>query len=241
LEVSLSLVDGQPLLWSANGKLQSIANATDRPLFVLNGNATTTSVGTQVNLAANPPVLNQIGNGYNSTAGPGGNQAVQQLGGFADVIPAQNGMGIWRVSFTPKFLNVVANGGGSATSIILPNSPNTWGANALVGGTLYCASTNQQLQITASSSVTAGNPITLTTVAPLGQPGATISSSGLTFSCTPLGRGMSGYKFDTSGGTVANSGYIPSQLGVGSADASGGFNTIFEIDLQNQFIFVIWS
>ncbi len=240
LEVSLNLADGIPLKWSANGKLTPITAQTDRPLFILNGAAQTSSVGSLVNLSANPPVPNQIGNGYNATAGPGGNQAVMSTGGFAEVIPAQNGMGIWRTTFTPVVPTFVSSTTGSPTSIICPSSPATYSAGAFVGGTLYCKSTNQQLQITASSSVTVGNPITFTTVAPIGQPGATINADGLQFSATPLGRGMTGLKF-SSLVSVAADGYVPSQLGVGSADWSGGFIQIFDVDIQNGYVFVIFN
>lgn len=244
LEVSLALADGIPLKWSANGKLTPVSTNTDQVAYVLNGPAQTSSVGSLVNFAATPIILNQIGNGYNATAGAIGNQAVQQLGGFADVIPAQNNLGVWRVSFTPVYggLNgVVANASGSPTSIILPNSPNNYAAGAFVGGTIYCKSLNQQARITASSVVTTGNPLTFTIVAPLGQPGATINADGLTFNATPLGPSLKNIKFDTSSGTVANSGYIPSQLGVGSADYAGGFLQVLEVDCQNGYILTIFN
>jgi hypothetical protein len=240
LEVSLNIADGMPLKWSANGKLTPISATTDRPFFILNGAAVTSSVGTQVNLSSNPPVPNQIGNGYNATSGPGGNQSVLELGGFADVIPAMNGMGIWRTTFTPVINNFVANASGSPTSIILPNSPNTYSSGAFVGGTVYCKSLNQQARITASSSVTAGSAITLTIVSPLGQPGATINADGLTFSATPLGPGMQNIQFSHVTSLSAD-GYVPSQLGVGSADWSSGYITIDDVDCQNGYVFVIFQ
>jgi hypothetical protein len=239
-DVSLTLADGTPMKWNtATGKLTPVSNNTDQVAFILNGASTTSAVGTQVNQYANPPVINQIGNGYNSTAGPGGNPSVQSLGGYATFLPAQNNMGIWRMTFTPVIKNFVSNTTGSPYSIILPNCPNTYAANAFQGGTLYCSSLNQQVRITASSAVTATNPITFTIVAPLGQPGATVNADGLTFSATPLGPTLKNIKFDTSSGTVANSGYIPSQLGVGSADYSGGFLQVFEVDIQNGYVFAI--
>lgn len=241
LEVSLNVADGIPLKWSANGKLTPISVATDRPLFILQSAAQTSSTGSLVNLGSTPQVLNQIGNGYNAQAGPGGNQQVQQLGGYADVIPAQNGLGIWRTTFTPFLKNIVSATTGSATSISLLNSTGaTIAANQLQGGTLYCSSLNQQVQITANAAATNGNPCVITTVAPLGQPGATTNADGLTFSATPLGKGMANLQFShvTS---VSADGYVPSQTGVGTADWSGGIITVHEVDIQNGFVFVIFQ
>jgi hypothetical protein len=123
----------------------------------------------------------------------------------------------------------------------LNSSGATIAANQYQGGTMYCSSLNQQVQITANASSTNGTQCVFTIVAPLGQPGATVNADGLTFSATPLGKGMANYKFSTVNGTVANSFYAPSQLGVGSADASGGYITIWEVDVQNGFIYVIFQ
>jgi len=236
LEVSLTLPDGIPLKWSANGKLTPITTSTDRPQFILNGAASTSATGSSVNLASLPfPIVNQIGNGFNATAGPGGNPSVQQLGGYADVSPTISGRGIWKTTFVPVLNNFVSNTTGSPTSIIIPSSPATYGANAFQGGALYCKSLNQQVQITASSAVTSGNPMTLTIVSPLTQ-----NADGLTFSATPLGRGMQNIQFSHVV-TVAADGYVPSQLGVGSADWSSGFNSIWEVDIQNNQVYVIFQ
>jgi len=234
LEVSLTLADGIPLLYSANGKLTPIVNNTDRALFVLNGSAATTSTGSQVNLSQLPfPIVNQIGGGFNAQQGPGGNPQVTQLGGFADVLPAQNGLGIWRTSFTPVGASFISNATGSTTSIICPSSPATYAANVLAGGTLYCSTTGQQAQITANTSVTAANPVTLTIATPLAA-----NADGMSFSFTPLGKGRGAVKYDTSAGTVANSGYVPSQT---IADYTGGVLTIHEVDLQAQLVYVIFN
>ena len=244
LEVSLSLADGIPLLYSANGKLTPVVNSTDRPLFVLNGAAATTASGSQENYGSSPIVTNTIANGYNATTGPGGNPQVQSVGGFADVLSAGNGSIIWRTTFTPVVPAFVSNTTGSPTSIICPSSPANFAANAFVGGTLLCKSTGQQLRITASSVTTTGNALTFTTVEPLGKIGATINADGLSFIATPLGVGCSGsagIKFSTASGTVANSGYVPSQLGAGSADWSGGYIQIFDVDVLGNFIYVIFN
>lgn len=241
LEISLSIPDGVPLLWSANGKLTPVVNQTDRALFVLNGPAATTAYGSQVNLGSTPQVLNQIGNGYNAQAGPGGNQYVVSAGGYADVFSTQAGLGIWRTTFTPVIPAFVSNTTGSPYSIICPSSPATYASNAFQGGTIYCQSTSQQFRITASSSVTSGNPLTFTIVPPIGQVGATRNADGLTFTATPLGPGLSSIKYGNVGGTVAANGYVPSQLGVGSADYSGGYLTIHDVDLQNNYVFVIFQ
>lgn len=237
LEVSLNLADGTPLKWSANGKLTPVSAQTDRPLFINNGVALTTAVGTQALIGTTP---NQIGNGFNAQAGPGGNPTVQQTGGFSEVLPTQNGMGIWRTTFKPVITSFVSSATGSPTSIICPSSPVTLSSGALVGGTLFCATTGQQLQITASSSVTAGSALTLTTVAPLGQPGATINADGMTFTATPLGRSTQNIKWSALS-SVSADGYVPSQLGVGSADWSGGFINIHEVDMLANFVYVIFA
>lgn len=241
LEVSLNIADGMPLLWSANGKLTPIVNNNDRPLYILNFAAQTSATGNLINPNALPPITNQIGNGFAAQAGPCGNPSVLQLGGYADVIPTSPGAGIWRTTFVPTIATRVANASGSPTSIILPNSPANFSAGAFVGGTVWCKDLNQQAQITASSVVTTGNPITLTIVSPLGNPGANINADGLTFSATPLGKGLQNIRFSTVGGTVATAGYVPSQLGVGSAEWSGGFVTIDEVDIQNNFLNVIFQ
>ena len=240
LEVSLSIADGIPLKMSANGKLTPVTAQADRPEFILNNAAQTSSVGTLVNLGATPPVFNQIGNGFNAQAGPGGNMNVLQLGGFASVLPVCYANGVWRCTFTPLIPARVATGA-SATSIVLPNTPVALGAGALVGGVVYCQELNQQAQITASSAVAApGDPITLTIVSPLGQPGATIPATGLTFKATPLGRAAKSIKFSALV-SVAADGYVPSQLGVGSADWSGGNMTVIDVDIQQGYVFVIFQ
>jgi hypothetical protein len=239
-EINLSLVDGTPLLWSANGKLTPVVNQTDRCLFINQGPVTTGPYGSLVNLGSSPPVLNQIGSGYNAQAGPGGNQSVVSQGGYGDVVPVAAG-GIWKTSFTPVVPAFVSSATGSPYSIICPTSPATYAANAFQGGTIYCQSTNQQFRITASSAVTSGNPLTFTIVPPIGAVGATRNADGLTFTATPLGPALSSIKWSNAAGTVASSGYVPSQLGVGSADYSGGFLTIHDVDLQNQFVFLIFQ
>lgn len=241
LEVSQTYVDGTPLKWSSNGKLTIISTNTDRPLFVLQGPAMTTANGSQENLGSNPQVLNQIGNGFNATAGPGGNQQVQPVGGFADVVPVANGQSIWRTTFTPVVPSFVSNTSGSPTSIICPSSPAAFSANAFQGGSILCKSTNQQFRITASSSVSQGSALTFTIAEPIGKNGATINADGLTFVASPLGPGMSGLKFGTASGTVAGDGYVPSQSGVGSSDWSGGYLNIWEVDLLNNYVFVIFN
>jgi hypothetical protein len=129
----------------------------------------------------------------------------------------------------------VASASGSPTSIILPNSPAGFAAGAFIGGTLYCASTGQQVRIIGSTVVTIGNPITLTIASPLGQNGATINADGLTFSATTLGPAVSNAKFSAAV-SVAADGYVPSQL---PADLTGGFLGIQDIDMQGGFLFVI--
>lgn len=244
LDVSLTLVDGTPLKWNATtGKLTPITTNTDRPLFILNGAALTTALGSQANQATLPtPSINQIGNGYNSTKGPCGNQIVDQLGGYADIFSALNGLGIWRCTFTPFLSNIVSAATGSPTSISLPNSTGaTINANQLQGGTIFCASLQQQVQITANASATNGSQCVITTVAPLGQNGLTINADGLVFSATPLGRGMANIKFSTASGTVANSGYVPSQTGVGTSDFAGGFIQVYEVDIQGGQLHLIFN
>lgn len=241
MENSQTLPDGALTLWSVNGKQAQIVNNTDRPLYALQGAAMSTANGSQENLGSNPQVLNTVANGFNSTAGPGGNQQVQQVGAFATFVPLGNGMDVWRTQFTPVIPAFVANVSGSPTSIICPNSPLTFAISRFVGGTILCKSTGQQFRITASTAVTAGSPITFTIAEPIGKIGATINADGLTFVASPLGPGMAGYKFGTASGTVASDGYVPSQLGVGSADAAGGFLQIFDVDLLNNYVFVIFN
>lgn len=240
LEVSLNIPDGIPLKWSANGKLTPITAQADRPLYILSGAAQTSATGSLVNFGSNPQVFNQIGNGFNQQAGPGGNQVVTQGGGFAEVLPAQNGMAVWRTGFTPLIPTRVANASGSAVSIILPNAPRNIASGELVGGTLYCITTGQQHQIISNGVVTTGNPITIGIASPLGQPGATIIADGMSFQATPLGRGVQNIKFSALV-SVAADGYVPSQLGVGSADWSGGFITVQEVDVQNGLVFVTFQ
>jgi hypothetical protein len=239
LEVSLSLADGTPLKFSNTGKLTPVSAQADKTLYILQGAAQTNSVGTLVNFGATPIILNQIGNGYNAQAGPGGNQQVQQLGGYADVIPAQNGMGIWRTSFVPILSNLVGNTTGSPTSVSINVAAATsYNAHDFRGGTLYCKSLNQQVQITDSAACAgSGAALVLTIAAPLGQPGATINADGLVFSATPLGKGMSAVKYQSLS-SVAADGYVPSQV---IADLSGGYIGIQEVDIQNGFVFVTFQ
>lgn len=233
LEVSLSINDGIPLIWSANGKLTGITTSTDRPVFILNGDAATSSTGSSVNTSAIPPVYDQFTNGFNAKTGPAGNPSVKQLGGYATVLPVIRGFGIWRKTFTPLVASKTASTGGSTTSIVLPAIAAAYAANAFKGGTLYCHDTREQVQITASTQVVnPGDPVTLTIVSPLAK-----LSDGMVFSFTPLGRGMSGIRFSHVS-SVAADGYVPSQLGVGSADWSGGFIEVVEVDILNGLVFI---
>lgn len=241
LEVNVNYVDGQPLIWSNLGKLTAVAANTDRPMFILNGSAQSGALGSLENLGSNPTVLNQIGNGFNAQAGPGGNQQVAQVGAFADVFPVAHGQVIWRVSFVPIYPATVASASGSPTSIILPNSPRTYALHDFRGGTILDKTTGQQFRIADSSAATAGNPMTFTIIEPIGKIGATINADGHTFVASPLGPGMTGYKFGTISGTVAGDGFVPSQLGTTSGDASGGFIQIEDIDLLNNYAFVIFN
>lgn len=234
LDVSQSLTDGTPLKYGANGKLVAISAQTDSPEFILNGPAQTSSTGSSVAPGAFPPVFNQIGNGFNATTGPGGAPGTTQLGGFADVLPALNGKGIWKVAFTPVFNKVTANTGNSSPTVItLPNSPYAYGANNFVGGKLFCNSLMQQSTITASAACAAGAALQLTVVSPFTQNG-----DGLVFSATPLGPLVTNAQWQNVSGTVAGDGFVPGQR---TADLTSGKIKIHEVDLLNGYAYCIFQ
>lgn len=143
-----------------------------------------------------------------------------------EVVDALRGGAIWVSKFTPMFADKVA-GSGSATSIVLSDASLNFSSDDWKGGQIYCKETNEQRTITASSTTGAGPYVTTFTVT---QPFSK-SSTGLTFSATPLGLDV------LAGKLIASTFDTLSQV---IADLTGGPCQVIKVDLIKRLVYNVF-
>ena len=143
----------------------------------------------------------------------------------AQVVPALQNYGVWKIKFTPLHDGLVASSGSTTTAVIAAGSGIS--ADVYNGGLVYCVELNET-RIILDSSGSSGSNVTLTVLTPFS---ATLS--GKTLRVVRWGFASAAVKLKTAS--------VHNAIGTDAGDDTGGKVAIYDVDMQKKIALVIFK